>query len=150
MAKAKTDIVTKPVRKPRAAKVVTTPEQLTENLTAAGRNVWLASLGAVATVGSESSSLFDTLVEKGRAREKQARPAVDRLVERTGELVDRTGNQLGKLGGRVEKLVKERTAAALHRIGVPSRDEIQLLIKRVEQLNAKVEYLASDRAHAVN
>lgn len=141
---AKSTKVTKITRKRAAAARL--PEQLTDNLTAAGRNVWLASLGAVAAVGTESSNLFDSLVEKGRTREKTLpswpQPSVSRLFEETGD-------RLGKLGGRVEKLVQERTTAVLHSIGVPSRDEIRLLIKRVEQLNAKVEYIASNRANAL-
>jgi poly(hydroxyalkanoate) granule-associated protein len=35
----------------------------------------------------------------------------------------------------------EKLTAALHRLGVPTRDEIRNLTRRVEELNAKVEQL---------
>lgn len=120
---------------------------LQENLTTAGRTLMLAGMGAVATVADESTSLWDTLVEKGRARRGERKlmavlpqvPQIDRLVEDAGE-------QVKKLGDRAQKLVHDQTAAALHRFGVPSRDEIQVLIRRVEQLSAKIEALAGHRA----
>ena len=38
---------------------------LKDGLRRAGRGVWLASLGAVAIVGDEARSAFETLVERG-------------------------------------------------------------------------------------
>jgi len=40
-------------------------EALQEELTKRGRNVWLAGLGALATVESEGNKLFRWLVERG-------------------------------------------------------------------------------------
>ena len=40
-----------------------------------------------------------------------------------------------------ETLLDEKLTAALHRLGVPTRDEIRNLTQRVEELNAKIEQL---------
>jgi poly(hydroxyalkanoate) granule-associated protein len=116
---------------------------LQQDLTTAGRNLMLAGMGAVATVADEGNSLWDTLVEKGRARRSEGRllPALPK-VPQLEQLVDDAREQVEKLGDRAQKLVQDRTASLLHRFGVPSRGEIQTLIRRVEQLSAKVEALA--------
>lgn len=117
-----------------------------ENLTTAGRNLWLAGLGAVAKVSDQSVDLFDTLVEKGRERRIHGllpeMPKLERAVEEAGDRVK-------ELGDRAQRLMHDQTTAALHRLGVPSREEIQRLIRRVEQLSAKVEALAGHR-HSIN
>ena len=57
-------------------------------IAAAGRNVWLAGLGAVAQiteVGEGSKKLFGELIEKGRPMAASGRKRIDALVEKTGE-----------------------------------------------------------------
>jgi poly(hydroxyalkanoate) granule-associated protein len=39
----------------------------------------------------------------------------------------------------VEERIDDRVSAAMKRFGVPSRDEIRELTRRVEELNAKIE-----------
>jgi poly(hydroxyalkanoate) granule-associated protein len=46
----------------------------------------------------------------------------------------------------VEGKVDEKVTATLHRMGVPSREEIQKLTKKVEELSKKIEQLASAKA----
>lgn len=47
---------------------------------------------------------------------------------------------------KIESLVDDKVAAALDRFGVPSRDEIRTLSRRVADLTAKVEKLSPSRA----
>jgi len=107
--------------------------------------VWLAGLGALSTIESEGAKLFQQLVEKGRDLEdegkeqvKRARERVETEVEKAASKVkSRVGDTFGDVGDTLEAKLTE----VLHRFGVPTRDEIRDLAKRVEELNSKVDRL---------
>ncbi len=111
-------------------------EGLRKGLLQTGRDVWLASLGAVATVGDEAKKGFDVLVERGKSFEAKADTT---RIERA---VKDAGDQIRQLGHRVEGGIQETSRAMLHRFGVPSHAELQALITRVEQLSAKIDALS--------
>ena len=48
-----------------AEKVTTLPKDIAKEAAARGRDVWLAGLGALATVEQEGTTLFDRLVKQG-------------------------------------------------------------------------------------
>src|SRR5687767_14181339 len=48
---------------------------------------------------------------------------------------------LAGLGDKVGGKVDEKLTETLHRLGVPTRDEIRALTQKVEELNAKIEQL---------
>lgn len=109
-------------------------KSLMDDLSKAGRDMWLAGLGAVATVEEETRSVFRTLVDKGKAYE-----AHDTMIERAaGQAAERVRG----LRKRMESGFQDTSQAMLHRIGVPSHTEIETLISRVEQLTAKVEAMS--------
>lgn len=94
--------------------------------------IWLAGLGALAAAGEEGDKLFRRLVEKGETVETK-----------TKQQVDVAKDKLGSLWSEVEGKVDDRITNVLHRVGVPTREEISKLTKRVEDLARKVEQLAS-------
>lgn len=96
-----------------------------------GRRVWLASLGMLSTVDERSRRAFEELVEKGEARKVRLDASVD---EALGKVKDFQGD--------VEQQVNARVGRTLERFGVPSSQQIQQLMDRVEQLHSKVEQLA--------
>ncbi len=112
---------------------------LREDLTEAGRDVWLASLGAVALIEKEGRSMFEALVEKGKTFETREKSMVDRVVG------DATG-QMRTIGKRVESGLQETSRMFLQRFGIPTHAEINALIARVEQLTAKVEAISRKEA----
>jgi polyhydroxyalkanoate synthesis regulator phasin len=57
---------------------------------------------------------------------------------------------IGDLGDKVGSKLDETLTATLHRLGVPTREEIRTLTLRVEELNAKVEQLKPRVAPAVH
>lgn len=99
-----------------------------------GRNVWLAYLGAVAVADEETRGLFGRLVDRGEKFEKSDRNLL-------GKTFDRAGDEVKKFGGKVEDTVQSGVGTVLNRAGVPSRNEIRMLIERVETLNQKVDEL---------
>jgi poly(hydroxyalkanoate) granule-associated protein len=112
---------------------------LREDLSQAGRDVWLAGLGAVALIQKEGRDTFDMLVEKGRTLESRERPTLDRMLQ------DAAG-RVRTLGKRVESGLQDTSRTVLQRFGVPSHAEINALIMRVEQLTAKVEAISRKEA----
>jgi poly(hydroxyalkanoate) granule-associated protein len=112
---------------------------LRDDLSEAGRDVWLASLGAVALIEKEGRTTFEMLVDKGKTLETREKGMLDRLLQ------DATG-QVRALGKRVESGLQETSQMVLQRFGVPSHAEINALITRVEQLTAKVEAMSRKEA----
>lgn len=118
---------------------------LQQDLRDSAHKVWLAGLGALSTVEAEGTKLFQQLVDKGRTLEsegkeqvKKARERVESEVEKaTGKVKDRVGGAVGDFGDTLEQTLTD----VLHRFGVPTRDEIRDLTKRVEELNNKVDRL---------
>jgi poly(hydroxyalkanoate) granule-associated protein len=98
----------------------------------AGRSMWLAGLGVVAYADEEARSLFDKLVDKGTTFEQSERNVVARRMD---DMTEKAREMGGKVGERVQGTVQ----GVMHRAGVPTSDEIQTLIQRVETLTSKVE-----------
>ena len=107
---------------------------------AAAQSIWLAGLGAVAVAQQEGGKLFSTLVEKGAELEKSGyspAAAVDAVKDLAGNASDEVENAWKS----VPRFVDAQVTAALHRIGVPTRDEIAALMTRIDQLTLAIEQL---------
>jgi poly(hydroxyalkanoate) granule-associated protein len=108
--------------------------------------VWLAGLGALATAEEEGGKLLRGLMKKGESDEKKGLAQFDKLkakVEGVAESAkDRAGEAWGKVEGKVEDVedrLDDRVASVLRKIGVPSKNEIATLTRRVEELTLLVE-----------
>lgn len=99
--------------------------------------IWLAGLGALAAAEEEGSKLFSRLVDRGRDVEAKGKVEVDKLKTEAEKVKAKAESTFESWGGKVD----ETLTSALHRLGVPTRDEIRTLTQRVEELNAKVESL---------
>jgi poly(hydroxyalkanoate) granule-associated protein len=117
-------------------------EEIKEN---AGR-VWLAGLGALATAEEEGGKLFRGLVKKGQSFEKQGLAQFDKLKAKVEEVAEAAKDRAGEAWGKVEEKVEgvedrldDRVAGVLRKIGVPSKNEIATLTRRVEELTDLVE-----------
>jgi len=105
----------------------------------AGRHVWLAGLGAIHSVDHGSRELFSDLVARGRRFEARQRPVLEGRFRKIG-------NRVGAFRDRLEHGVEDRLAHTLKRFGVPDRDDVHLLIDRIEQLTRKVEGLSATKS----
>lgn len=109
-------------------------KNLQDELRESAHRIWLAGLGALSSAGEEGTKMFDRLVDRGRDYETKGRDEARKQYEGAKSTTDELWNTWsGKLD--------EAVTSALHRMGVPSRDEIRNLTQRVEELNAKVEML---------
>lgn len=114
-----------------------TKKDIQDEVKQSAQKIWLAGVGALASAEEEGSKLFNSLVKKGEQYEAQGK-------QRIGEVKARVEQVVGKAEGSIDKLgdaVDEKVAETIQRLGVPSRDEINTLTKRVEELTIKVDQL---------
>jgi len=116
-------------------------KELQKDLKESVNKVWLAGLGALAAAEEEGSKLFKSLVEKGEAYQKRGEERFDDVKQRVEDATDKAKERANSAFDKVEEKIDDVVAAALRRAGVPSRDEIATLTKRVEELTAVVDKL---------
>jgi poly(hydroxyalkanoate) granule-associated protein len=125
------------------------PEEVMER----GREIWLAGLGALSMVEEEGVKLFNSLVEKGEAWEKEgrtplgaARKKLDEAkgqVETAVEEATSKGDTLTHLDDKILSTVETTVEKALQRLGVPTHAEVKDLTSKVEHLAGQVAALAT-------
>jgi poly(hydroxyalkanoate) granule-associated protein len=116
-------------------------KNLQDDLKESAHKIWLAGLGALAAAEEEGTKLFSRLVDRGRDVESRGKVEVDKAKDKAREARDKARDRAESAWENVGSKVDEAVTAALHRLGVPTRDEIRTLTQRVEELTAKVELL---------
>jgi poly(hydroxyalkanoate) granule-associated protein len=116
-------------------------KDLPADLFETAHRVWLAGLGALASAEKEGNRYFRQLVERGREVEGRGRESVRGAGERMRGGAAGVGEKVREGAVGVGEALDARVTTVLHRLGVPTRNEIQDLTRRVEELNAKVERL---------
>lgn len=96
--------------------------------------IWLAGLGALSLAEDEGGKFFKALVKRGKSFETDIK---DRVDEVKGKLDARkaTGETLVKIETGFESSV----AGVMHRLGLPTKKEIDGLSKRVDRLTKAIE-----------
>jgi poly(hydroxyalkanoate) granule-associated protein len=115
--------------------------KLQDDLMESAHRIWLAGLGALATAEAEGSKVFSRLVERGKDVETRGKDAAADVKEQAKSKFEDVKNQTGNAWAGLGDKVDETVTSALHRLGVPTRDEIRNLTQKIEELNAKVEQL---------
>lgn len=99
------------------------------------RKVALASVGAVVLAQEEIEDFVERLIEKGELAEKDGksliRDLLDKRRKRTKETVETAEHEIDTT---IEKV--------LHRINMPSKGDVEVLAKKIDELDAKIERLA--------
>jgi poly(hydroxyalkanoate) granule-associated protein len=143
MAKLKKATRTKAApRKSAKAKVASRAEAASRNLMDSAQQIWSAGVGALARAQGEGTDLFEALVKKGMSLEAQTRKMANGKVDVVrGAVEDRVENVREKATDtwdRMEKVFEDRVQRALTRLGVPTREDLASLIKRVEALTGEL------------
>ena len=99
--------------------------------------IWLAGLGAVAMAQEEGGKLFKNLVKKGEDFEKVGKDKVDQAKG----AVSGVKVVAESYWDTFERTIDDKVTAVIHRIGVPTKDEIDTLTERVEHLTKAIEKL---------
>lgn len=124
-----------------ASRVVKLPREIADGVTTRGRDVWLAGLGALATVETEGASLFQTLVKQGEKLVERGEEMEQRGKARVEELKTTVEARREEAVEKVESTVVDPMVEALKKLGVPTRGEVQKLSAQVESLTERVNLL---------
>ncbi|GAB3355447.1 phasin family protein [Lysobacter tyrosinilyticus] len=117
-------------------------EQLSKTLSESAQQVWLAGVGAFSRAQTEGTKLFEALIKEGLKLEKNAlkfaggqadvvRGAVESKVGQARERATDTWD-------RLEKVFEDRVQRALTKLGVPGRDDLAELTRKVDSLTTEL------------
>jgi|GEM_PF-438951 len=126
------------------------PAGLAEN----AREVWMAGIGALSTVEEAGQAVFDELVKKGELWERESRQklvgakqqagtAAEKAVAAAQDLGKKPGQLAAEAEAQLQRIVEDTVEGVLHRLGVPTHEEVRELIRRVESLSGKVDTLTA-------
>ena len=124
----------------------TSPAQPTDQAFAPpAQQVWLAGLGAMAKAQEQGSKAMEALLSDGlafqRKSQAEAQQRLQEATERLGHLASDFGQSASGRVDKLEHLFEDRVAKALHRLGMPSLLDIQMLSERVAQLESQLQAL---------
>jgi poly(hydroxyalkanoate) granule-associated protein len=122
-------------------KSVATDIQLSATIRESAQQIWLAGLGAFAKAQQEGNKVYDALIREGEAIQKKTRKVTEDKVTEMAAKATGTWDKL-------EQVFESRVARALNSLGVPTRDDVAALSKRVAELKAEVEKLNGSAARA--
>ncbi len=117
------------------------------------RKIYLAGLGAYAKAGAEGVEYFKELVKAGEGVESKGKKLVDEQVEAANSQIESVKQSVnsnvtsvkGKVEVQLDKIEKAfdtRVASALNRIGIPSKQDVEALSAKLDELSALLEHVA--------
>ena len=122
-------------------KSVGVDSQLSATIRESAQQIWLAGLGAFAKAQQEGTKVYDALIREGEAIQKKTRKVTEDKVTEMAAKATGTWDKL-------EQVFENRVARSLHSLGVPTRDDVATLAKRVAELKAAVDKLNAGAARA--
>ncbi|MCK9382294.1 MAG: phasin family protein [Sulfuritalea sp.] len=122
-------------------KTVGKDSQLSATIRESAQQIWLAGLGAFAKAQQEGNKVFDALVRRGESIQQSTRKVAEDKVTEMAAKATGTWDKL-------EQVFENRVARSLHSLGVPTRDEVAVLAKRVVELKAAVDKLNAGASRA--
>ncbi len=115
--------------------------QLATTVKESAQQIWLAGLGAFAKAQEEGGKVFEALVKEGENIQSKTR-------EMTGEKIAQVAGKAAGTWDRLEQVFEDRVARALGSLGVPSKQDIESLSKRVVELSKAVQELTEGKGSA--
>jgi poly(hydroxyalkanoate) granule-associated protein len=112
-------------------------KKVQDDIMNSAHKVWLAGLGAVAMAEEEGGKLFSSLVDKGEKFEGKSIKQVGKARDTVSGMKTVAESYWDTFG----RTIDEQVTAVIHRIGVPTKDEIETLTKKVEDLTIAVDNL---------
>ena len=116
--------------------------QLARSVKESAQQIWLAGMGAFSKAQAEGGKVYEALIKEGLNLQKKTQGlAEERISAVTGKMTAMADGMSSKAGAqwdKLESIFEERVAKALNKMGVPSRKDIDALIKRIDELSAKV------------
>ena len=118
----------------------TTPAS--DPFTPPAQQVWLAGLGAMAKAQEQGSKAIEAVLNDGLAFQRKSQAEAQQRLHEATERLSHMATDFGQQAtGRVDKLehlFEDRVAKALHRLGMPTLLDMQMLNDRVAQLESQL------------
>jgi len=114
------------------------PMDVASGLVRSAQHLWWAGLGVLSVAREASTQVFDALVEEGKSWEQARRERPPKTVEQ----VERMTEESVRAVEAVEKRVRDEVHAALRRLGVPRRRDVDELRDQIDALSEKLDRLA--------
>ena len=119
------------------------PNAFTDSMKESAQQIWLAGLGAFSKAQQEGGKAFETLVKNGidlqrktqETAEAKLNEATQKMTGIAAELNQKATGQWDKL----ETIFEDRVAKALHKMGVPSAEQLKDLLTRIEALEKELQ-----------
>jgi poly(hydroxyalkanoate) granule-associated protein len=115
--------------------------QLASMVKDSAQQIWLAGMGAFSKAQAEGGKAFEQLMKQGMALQKKTQGlAEERISAVTSKMTAVAGGVQDKAGAqwdKLESIFEQRVEKALNKLGVPSKKDIEALIKRIDELSAK-------------
>ena len=106
------------------------------------QHIWLAGLGAMAKAQEQGTKAIEALVNDGlafqRKSQAEAQQRLQEATERLSHMANDFGQQASGRVDRLEHLFEDRVAKALHRLGMPTLQDMHMLNERVALLEAQL------------
>jgi poly(hydroxyalkanoate) granule-associated protein len=112
-------------------------KEIQDDIMDSAHKVWLAGLGAVAMAEKEGGKFFAGLIETGKTLEEKSKDQVEK-AKGTAAGLKTVAESYWETFGRT---IDEQMTTVIHRIGVPTKEEIETLTKKVEDLTVAVDKL---------
>jgi poly(hydroxyalkanoate) granule-associated protein len=115
--------------------------QLSDKIKESARQIWLAGLGAYNKAEEDTGKIFDKLVKEGEELESMTRGAVEKRFKAVEGRVEGVRDKATNTFGKLESVFDQRVSAALERLGIPNKKEVDGLKKHIKQLEARLKKL---------
>lgn len=124
--------------------------QMAESLMGSANEIWLAGLGAFSKAQTEGKKIFDKLIEQGKDFEQafktQSQKASKDIRSSVSDTVGSAKKKASESWDKLENVFETRVEKSLHRLGVPTNDELNKLVDRIEKLTAQVSELTAEKS----
>lgn len=125
-----------------------------EGVASTFRSIWLAALGVPLAAAEGGSDLFHYLVKKGEVFESRsaehlksagetAGRAAEKVSTTVGETIKDFGGKARNFAGKSEEAFDRKVTDILKSTGVPTKEDLQSLRERVDELTKKLDDVQS-------
>jgi poly(hydroxyalkanoate) granule-associated protein len=104
--------------------------------------IWLAGMGAFSKAQNEGGKAFEQLMKQGAALQRKtqglAEDRINSVTSRMTAVAGEVGSKAGAQWDKLESIFEARVEKALNKMGVPSKKDIDTLIRRIDELSSRV------------
>lgn len=114
---------------------------LSDKIKESARQIWLAGLGAYNKAEEDAGKFFEKLVKDGEELESLTRGAVEKQFKAVEDTVGEVREKASDTFSKLESVFDKRVSAALVRLGFPGHKRIEMLEKRITELESRLQKL---------